>query len=276
MKIKVLGPLVVSNGVNQAVPTARKPRKVFSLLLLNNSQVVPVSSLLTELWDDAPPKTALTTLQTYVLTLRKLLATAFGISQAEVARDVLQTRSNGYSFAAQPGDLDLHDYRRLEGAGECALQIGDDAEAVRLFRQALGIWRGSVLLDVEHGRLLQAEAARLEQSRLTMLERRIEAELRLGRHRDTLSDLASLVVQHPFHEDLHAQFMLALYRSGRRTRALEVFHQLRTSLIDELGLEPSVKLQRLQQAVLASSPDLDADVEHSPSLPAQRLSLSRH
>jgi DNA-binding SARP family transcriptional activator len=125
------------------------------------------------------------------------------------------------------------------------------------FDRALKLWRGSVLSDVEHGRLMEAEVARLEQSRLTMVEYQVETGLRLGRHRESLSDLAGLVVQHRFHENLHAQYMLALYRSGCRTRALEIYHRLRTSMIDELGLEPSAKLQWLHYAVLTSDPRLD-------------------
>jgi DNA-binding SARP family transcriptional activator len=118
-------------------------------------------------------------------------------------------------------------------------------------------------MDVEHGPLMRAEVARLEQSRLTVTERKIATELRLGRHLDTLSELASLVVRHRFHEDLHAQFMLALHRSGNRNRALEVFHLLRSSMIDELGLEPSPKVQRLHHAILAAEPELDVFVSET-------------
>jgi DNA-binding SARP family transcriptional activator len=256
MQISVLGPLNLRIGQTDAVPTARKPRKLLALLLVNDSRIVPVPSLITELWENSPPKSAMTTLQTYVMHVRKLLADAMGVPAGVVSREVLQTRSTGYLFQVRQGDLDLHEYRRLEAAGECALNAGDDASAVRLLRQAEMLWCGSALADVEHGPLLAAEVARLEQSRMTMVERRIEAELRLGLHHTTLSELAGLVSYHRYNEELHAKFMLALYRSGHRSRALEVYHRLRRTLADELGLEPSPQLQRLLRNVLQSDASL--------------------
>ena len=256
MEIRVLGPLVARHEAAQAVPSAGKPRKVLALLLLNEQQMVPVSALVDELWDGEPPRSAMTTLQTYVLHLRKLFADALGLSTSQVAKQVLQTRNTGYLLSLGDAALDLREYQQLERTGRSILQNGDDAGAVETFSRALALWRGSVLSDVEHGRLLEAEVARLEQSRLTMVECQVEAALRLGRHRESLSDLAGLVVQHRFHENLHAQYMLALHRSGCRTRALEIYHRLRTSMVDELGLEPSPKLQWLHHAVLTSEPQL--------------------
>jgi DNA-binding SARP family transcriptional activator len=257
VEIRVLGPLVAHHEAAHAVPTAGKPRKVLALLLLNEQRVVPVSALISELWDGEPPRSALTTLQTYVLHLRKLFAATLGLSHSQVAEQVLRTCNAGYLFSPGQAVMDLRQYRRLEQAGLSAVQAGDDKGAVETFGRALGLWRGSALGDVEHGRLLEAEVARLEQSRLTMVEYQVEAELRLGCHRESLSDLAGLVVQHRFHENLHAQYMVALHRSGYRTRALEVYHRLRASMIDELGLEPSPKLQWLHHAVLTSEPQLD-------------------
>jgi SARP family transcriptional regulator, regulator of embCAB operon len=256
MQINVLGPLNLRAGQIDAVPTARKPRKLLALLLVNDTRIVPVSSLVTELWESSPPKSAMTTLQTYVMHLRKLLAEALQVPSATVSREVLQTRGTGYAFVVRPGELDLHEYRRLEEAGDRALLCNDDASAVRLLRQAEMLWSGSALADVEHGPLLEAEVARLEQSRMTMVERRIEAELRLGRHHTALSELAGLVSYHRFHEGLHATFMLALYRSGHRSRALEVYHRLRRTMADELGLEPSPSLQHLLRNVLLSDSSL--------------------
>ncbi|MGI8664799.1 MAG: AfsR/SARP family transcriptional regulator [Jatrophihabitans sp.] len=257
MQIKVLGQLSIRRDSVIAVPSARKPRKVLSLLLLNDCRTVSAPVLMTELWGDAPPKSGPTTLQTYVLHLRKLFAHAFGLTSEEIARELLQTRNGGYAFMVGDGELDLHIYQRARRAGDLALARRDDRTAVGAYQNALDQWQGSALMDVEHGSLMQAEVARLEQSRLTVIERKIEAELRLGRHRDALSELAALVLHHPFHEDLHAHFMLALYRSGNRNHALEVFHRLRASMFNELGLEPAPKLQRLHSAILAAEPRLD-------------------
>lgn len=258
MRANVLGPLTLRHGALSGVPSAMKPRKVLSLLLLSDGRMVPVQALMAELWGDQPPRTGLTTLQTYVLHLRKLLAQVLGMPSAAVTRDVLQTRPGGYALALRPGQLDVHDYRSLVAQAECALEVGDERAADAAFRRALALWQGPALVDVSpHGRPLQAEVARLEQSRLTVTERGIETRLRLGAHLEVLSDLASLVVEHRFHEGLHSQYMLALHRSGQRTRALAVYQRLRMTMAEDLGLEPSVKLQRLQQAVLVSDPRLD-------------------
>jgi SARP family transcriptional regulator, regulator of embCAB operon len=260
MDARVLGPLVVQHNDRQAVPTARKPRQVLSLLLLNDARIVSTAALLQELWDCRPPRSAMTTLQTYVLQLRKLLAEALDTPQAVVAKEILQTRSVGYQLNLPGGARDLYEYRQLERVGQCALHAGDDSASVEAFSRALALWRGSALGDVEHGQMLEAEVARLEQSRLTMVECRLESELRLGRHRESLSELAELVVRHSYNENLHAQYMLALHRSGCRTRALDVYHRLRASMINELGLEPSPRLQRLHCAMLTAAPHLDEPV----------------
>lgn len=262
LRIEVLGPLTVGAGFQQAAPNAGKPRQILSLLLLNHSQVVPTSALMAEIWNGTPPKSAVNTVQTYIVRLRKMLARSLGVTTGEVAARVLQTRSCGYAFSIASDQLDLPEYRRLESAGLRAQQIGDDVGAVTLFDQALRLWRGPALMDVQHGPLLEVAVAGLEQSRLSVVERRFETKLRLGQHQDLLSDLASMVLEHPYNENLHAQFMLALHRSGQRIRALEVFRRLRSAMIEELGLEPSGDLQRLQQAILSSDPGLDHKAFH--------------
>ncbi|MBH5336960.1 AfsR/SARP family transcriptional regulator [Streptomyces pactum] len=257
MYVNVLGPLTLRHDTRSAVPTAMKPRKVLALLLLNEGRVVPAATLMAELWGDQPPRTGPTTLQTYILHLRKLLASALAVAPAAVARDILQTRPGGYCFVLRSGQLDVHRYYDLVAEADCALDAGDERTAESAFRRALAVWQGPALVDVAHGRHLQAEVARLEQSRLTVTERSIETRLRLGGHQEALSDLASLVVEHRFHEGMHGQYMLALHRSGQRTRALAVYQRLRLTMAEELGLEPSVRLQRLQQAVLVCDPRLD-------------------
>jgi DNA-binding SARP family transcriptional activator len=228
-----------------------------ALLLMNFSRVVPVSSIISELWGDQPPRSALTTIQTYVLQLRKLLAKATGSTLGEVANSLLQTSGNGYRLFVETGDFDVYRYQQFEEAAMCSLADGDLESGCKFLRDALSLWTGPALVNVEQGRLLEAEAAKLEQSRLTMIEHRVEIELRLGRHREILSDLRSLVAEHRFHEDLRAQYIIALYRSGQRTMALETFHKLRENMVNELGLDPSPKLQGLFNGVLSCDVTLD-------------------
>lgn len=257
MQIKVLGPMSVHHGTVAMAPTAQKPWTVLALLLLNHLRVVPVSALIDELWREIPPKTARTTLQTYVCHLRKELTQITGFTLAEVAETMLQTTQNGYRFVAESGQFDLEIYHRLQRAGREALETADFRAAVQYFRQALHLWRGPAVADVEPGTRIRAEIAALEQSRMTMLDYSIELELRLGLHREILSELAALTSRYPYHENLHAQYMIALYRSGYRIRALEAFHKLRHNMLTEFGLEPSLKLKKFHQAVLTLDSTLD-------------------
>ncbi|MFH8409726.1 BTAD domain-containing putative transcriptional regulator [Streptomyces sp. NPDC018019] len=257
MEIKVLGPLVAETGGTSIVPSAGKPRQILALLSVNANQVMPVPTLMEEIWGDGMPRSALTTLQTYILQLRRLIGAALGPDSPYTARDVLATRHGGYLLDVQPGAVDVHEYDRLVAGGRSAADRGDDAGAAALYREALAVWRGPALVDVRLGPLLEIELVRLEESRLGVLEQRIDADLRLGRHMQLLAELTSLTARHPLHEGLHAQCMVALYRSGRQWQALDVYQNLRRGLADELGLDPSVRLRQLHRAVLAGDPALD-------------------
>lgn len=259
MEIKVLGPLEGSVQDRSVVPTAAKPRQILALLALEAGQVVPVPTLIEELWGLKPPRSALTTLQTYILHLRRQIDGALGEDSAVSAKDVLATRHNGYQLNVD--DVDVKEYERLAAAGTSAAELGDHQAASRLLRSALGMWRGPALVDVQAGLRLGIEIVRLEESRLSVQELCIEADLHLGRHYPLLSELAKLTASYPMHENLCAQFMLALYRSGRQWRALDVYRTLRDTLTEELGIEPSARLQRLQRAILRSDPALTDPTE---------------
>ncbi|MEU1153772.1 AfsR/SARP family transcriptional regulator [Streptomyces sp. NPDC005918] len=284
MDIEVLGGLVVRVGGYSVVPSAPKPRQVLAVLALRVGQLVPVSVLVEELWGSAPPRSARTTLQTYVLQLRELIAGALegeadgtspsgpgsgsGVGRRR-AKDVLVTVPGGYVLAAGAGAglgaaadgragegagagavCDVGVFEEWAGLGYRALDGGDFAGAASWLRRALGLWSGAAFADVSRGPVLEVEAKRLEESRLCALDRRIEADLRLGRHRELLAELTVLVNGYRTHESLHAQFMLALHRSGRRGEALDVYERLRARLVGDLGLEPSVRLRRLQRSIL--------------------------
>jgi SARP family transcriptional regulator, regulator of embCAB operon len=257
IQVQILGPLMVSCAGNEIDSIARKPRQLLALLLLNHSRVVPMTTLIDELWEGHAPKTARSAVQIYVLQLRKKLAELTGRTVEAVGRHMLRTARNGYEFIAELTHFDLRAFRQLRRAGMTAMADGDLTTAAEDFREALDLWRGPALADVEPGPSICAEVAGLEQSRATMLEQRIELELRVGRHREILGELTDLVSHDKFHEDLHAQFIIALYRSGYRNRALEAFHRLREDMVGSFGLEPSPKLHQYYQAVLTSDPELD-------------------
>jgi DNA-binding SARP family transcriptional activator len=258
VRIDLLGVLDVrENGVSVA-PTAPKPRQVLALLALHADRVVPVSALIDELWAGRPPRSARTTLQTYVLQLRELIATALREgdpenAEARNAKDVLMTLPGGYLLASGSGTSDIREFERLSELGYRAMDAENFAAASRALRQALDLWTGPPFADVRSGAHLAMETRRLEESRLCALDQRIEADLCLGRHRELLAELTVLTSRYRSHENLHAQFMLALHRSGRRGEALHVYQQLRTLLVTDLGLEPSARLRRLQHSILTAT-----------------------
>ncbi|MFF4402811.1 BTAD domain-containing putative transcriptional regulator [Streptomyces sp. NPDC001480] len=257
MRIQVLGPLNAEVNGGSIVPSAGKPRQILALLSLYPGRVVPVPTLMEEIWTSDMPRSALTTLQTYILQLRKRLGTAMGPGAPSSVKDVLTTRHGGYMLQIADDCVDVHQYERLVREGQQAFEKGDNEVSADRFRAALDLWKGSALVDVRTGPVLEIEVRRLEESRLVTVERRIDADLRLGRHAELLAELAELTARHPQHEGLHSQVMVALYRSGRQAGALEVYRRLRMRLIDELGVEPSPQLQRLHQAMLAVDPLLD-------------------
>ncbi|MEU0575379.1 AfsR/SARP family transcriptional regulator [Dermacoccus nishinomiyaensis] len=257
MDIEVLGTLSVrENGVSIA-PTAPKPRQVLGLLALHADQVVSVATLIEELWGESPPRSARTTLQTYVLQLRELISEALARDGNErcTAKDILVTLPGGYRLETRHGTVDYREFERRAGAGYRAMDAEDYAGAARRLADALSLWTGLALTDIQAGSRIAIEIKGLEEARLCALDQRIEADLRLGRHRELLSELTVLVSQHRMHESLHGQFMLALHRSGRRGEALHVYQRLRSTLVSELGLEPSSALSRLQRSILVTRPE---------------------
>lgn len=260
MDIGVLGPFRAIQSGKSVTPTAIKPRKVLALLALQANEVVSVPSLVEEVWGEDPPRSVQTTLQTYILQLRNLIAAAIGDDRVGLpngAKSVLVTGSGGYLLDTQGGVSDVKEFEALSSAGHRALEQGDWPAASAHLGRALGLWHGRALVDVQCGVLLEVEATRLEETRMSALHGRIEADLRLGRHHELIGELSGLAARYPLHEGIHEQLMLALYRAGRRGDALATYRQLRTALDRSLGLDPSPNIEHLQRAVLDSSPQLD-------------------
>ena len=245
MTIKVLGTLDVRYGDAPIVPQAGKPKQVLALLALRCGHVVSTAQLMDEIWGDDLPRSAATTLQTYILQIRRMIAQAGG-----EPRHVLRSSHGGYMLLAD-GWQDVAEFESLGARGAAALESGNPAAASPLLGRALTLWRGPALTGVSVGRVLEPEQIGLEEARMHTVEQRIEAELRQGRNGSLVPELRRLVAAYPMNENLAGQLMRALAGCGQTSRALDVFQQLRDTLVGELGIEPSPRSQRLHQAVLA-------------------------
>jgi DNA-binding SARP family transcriptional activator len=257
LDINLLGPLEATLDNVPVAPSAAKTRQLLAILALGAGQVVPVPAMVNEIWGQEPPRTALTTLHTYIGKLRKGLGAAAAPGEAVAAKKIISTESHGYRLDSSVVRRDLDRYEELAGAGRRAAEDGDYLTASRRLAAALSLWRGPALCDVAAGPQLTIESVRLEETRLSDLDVRLEADLRLGRDRALLGELAGLCTQYPLSETLCTKYMLALYRSGQQWRALESFHRIRTRMVEELGVDPSTGIQQLHEAVLRGDPALD-------------------
>jgi DNA-binding SARP family transcriptional activator len=241
----ILGPLEVRDGSALVWVPGAKERALLADLLVHAGRVVSADRLVEDLWAEDPPGNPANTLQGRVSALRRALGPD--------GSGLLVTRLPGYALELDPAQLDAARFERLvERAGRAA---GD--EAARLLREGLGLWRGSALAEFTEQPWAQAEAARLEQLRLAATEALVERRLATGGHAGLVGELEGLVAAHPTRERLRAQLMLALYRSGRQADALEAYQRGRRVLAEELGIDPSPDLQRLQQAILVQDPALE-------------------
>jgi len=254
VEFRILGPLEASRHGQPLELGAGKQRALLVLLLLRAGEIVSTDRLIDALWGERPPPSALNSVHIYVSQLRKALGNGR-----------LETHGHGYLLALEPEQLDLGRFERLLGDGRELLTSGDADRAAGALRAALGLWRGPPLSDVAFEPFAQAEIARLDELRLAALEERIEADLALGRHAELVPELEGLVREHPLRERLRAQLMLALFRSGRQSEALDAYQQARKLLSTELGLEPGRRLRELEAAILRQDAQL-----HVPPRPTRR------
>ncbi len=246
LHFRLLGPLEAERGGIALELGPRKQRAVLALLLLEANRVVPTERLIDALWGDAPPETARSALQVYVAGLRK----AFGEDGAS-----LRTQGPGYVLELEPGALDLQAFAALRAE---ARDSSEPARAAEALHEALALWRGAPLADLDGAPFGTAARAGLEEQRLGALEERIDADLALGRHADLIHELDALVAEHPYRERVRGQQMLALYRSGRQADALSAYRSTREALVDGLGIEPGDELKALERQVLDHDPALAA------------------
>ena len=239
MEFRILGPLEVRDADHEVPLGGPRQRALLAILLTHANEVVSRDRLIDELWGKEPPETAGNILQGYISHLRKA-----------VGQDAIVTRAPGYLVRLEPDRLDLHRFERLVERARDA----EPGEAAALLREALALWRGPALADFAYEPFAQAEAARLEELRLAAIERRIEADLALGRHADLVAELEALVAKHPLRERLRAQLMQALYRSGRQAEALDAYQGARRALVDELDRKSTrLNSSHIQKSRMPSS-----------------------
>jgi predicted ATPase/DNA-binding winged helix-turn-helix (wHTH) protein len=256
MDFRVLGPVQVVAGSGPVELASGRQVALLAYLLIARDEAVSRDRLIDALWGEAPPPTATNALQVQVHALRKRLGAE------RIAREGV-----GYRLCREPGELDLERFEELTARGRAELADANPEAAAATLKDALELWRGPAYEDVRYEAFAQAEVQRLDELRLAALEDRIEADLALGRHRELVSELEALVAEHRGRERLCGQLMLALYRSGRQTAALDVFQHARATMRDELGLDPGPELQELQQAVLRQDPALAVE---APEVRARR------
>jgi DNA-binding SARP family transcriptional activator len=257
LEFRVLGPLEAQVEGRPLPLPGRLPRLILATLLLERGRPISADQLVDVLWAADQPKTARNALQVHVSQLRKSLGETHVIASAAA----------GYAIVLERDELDLERFERLTGEGARLLAAGDAEGAADRLRSALELWRGPALADLRYEASLQPAIHRLEELRMHALERRLDAELALGRHASLVPELEELVAAQPLRERLHAQLMLALYRSARQADALAAFRAARRAFAQELGLEPSPTLRRLEQAILAQDPALELGPMPTADLP---------
>src|SRR5262245_837572 len=258
MEVRLLGPLeVVGDDGTPVSVGGPRPRALLALLALRPGEVVSTDRLIDGIWGETPPASATGALQVHVHALRKALG-----------HDRVVTREPGYALRLEPGELDRERFESLVREADTELAGGRAARAAALLRQALGLWRGEALADLAFVSFASVEAERLEETRLAAVERRIDADLALGRHGELVGELETLVARHPLRERFRAQLMLALYRSGRQAEALGAYQDARRTLVEELGIDPTAELRELEQAILRQDPALAAPAAPAAESPA--------
>jgi DNA-binding SARP family transcriptional activator len=259
MEFRVLGPLQVVDDGRPIELDRRLLRALLAYLLLHANEAVSAERLVDELWGPTAPRTATASLQNYVSRLRKRLGP-----------DRILLGPAGYLLRVDPERFDLARFERLVAEAH----VSPAKQRAELLRAALSLWRGEPLEDLAFEEFAQAEIAQLVERRLTAIEARIDAELELGWGGELIDELEALIAANPLREGLRGQLMLALYRAGRQTDALEAYGDVRRLFRDELGLEPGGELRALEQAILRQDPTLFTSQEARGATPDSRRTVT--
>ena len=254
IEFRVLGTVEMIAGDRVIEIGSPKQRALLASLLVRLNRLVPVDVLIDDLWGESPPASVQATLQSLVSRLRRTLEATGPATGSETPR--LRARDGGYVLEAALDRVDAFRFDRLVAEGRQALASGDAAPAADKLEAALALWRGPALGDLSDRPFARLEAQRLEEARLGAVEHVADALLALGRAQDALARLEIHVAEHPLRERAWGQMMLALYRLGRQAEALRAYQQLRRLLGEELGVEPTPELRRLEERILRQEQEL--------------------
>jgi DNA-binding SARP family transcriptional activator/pimeloyl-ACP methyl ester carboxylesterase len=250
VKFRVLGPLQVTCGGQPLAVGGARTRAVLAMLLVNANRVVSADRLSGELWPGLDRERAVANLGVRLAELRRALRS---VGEA----DRLATCPPGYQFRATADELDVLRFEQLVRTARDALAGGDPTTAAQVLDQSLALWRGPALADLGDAPFAAAERARLEEAQLGAVELRMGALLESGRHAETVAELETLTADHPLRERFWFQRLLALYRSGRQADALCAYRELRSILVEQLGIEPGPELRELEARILRQDAELD-------------------
>jgi DNA-binding SARP family transcriptional activator/tetratricopeptide (TPR) repeat protein len=257
MYFALLGPISVTHEGRALELSGLMPRSLLAALLFRPNVIVPMDDLVEAIWGHSPPQTAAASLQNHVMRLRRMIG--------DEAGERIRVVPPGYLIRVESGELDSETFTRLCADGRRAARAGQWETSAECLAAALALWRGRPAADATGLYGHEAAIQRLLEARTQATEGRIDAALHLGRHREVISELRALAASHPLAENFHGQLMLALYRAGRQAEALEVFHRLRRTLVEELAVEPSRHIQDIHCAVLRADPSL---ADPSAAIPA--------
>ncbi len=248
MKYRALGPISVQVEDHYVKLGGLRQQIVFAVLLQSANRVVSQDVLIDSVWAGDPPEAARATIQSYIYNLRRAMGS-----------DAIVRRGDGYLVEVDAGNFDVLAFEERVVKGTEFLK-SDPAAARELLLQSLAMWFGTAYGGIDHPEL-NVEIQRLGEMRVNATESRLEADLALGRDGELVGELEALVRDHPFRERFWGQLMLALYRAGRQAEALRAYQRARARLVDDLGIEPGVELQRLEQQILDQDPSLEIDVD---------------
>jgi predicted ATPase/DNA-binding SARP family transcriptional activator len=243
VQYEILGPLTARVHDQPVALGGARTRAVLAVLLLDRNAVISVDRLVDLVWGEDPPPTVETALQGHISRLRRVLGA-----------EAIETQPPGYVLRVEPGAVDVERFESLVRRAS----VAPPRDAGELLREALGLWQGPALADLEFQPFAEVEIARLDELRLSALEARVDADLASGRHDALAGELEALVSEHPYRERLHGQRILALYRSGRQAEALAAYQTARTALDEGLGIDPGPELQAIEVRILQQDPTLAA------------------